>query len=47
MQNILRVLEVWLWLGELRHYIVEKYNSEKVPQILQELAFDTSSYLMA
>jgi hypothetical protein len=40
-------LGAWLWLGELRLYIVAKYNSENVPQILQELAFDASSYLTA
>lgn len=38
-------LGAWLWLGELRLYIVAKYDSEKVPQVLQELAFDADSYL--
>lgn len=38
-------LGAWLWLGELRFYIVEKYNSHDVPRILSELAFDSCSYL--
>lgn len=38
-------LGIWHWLGELRIYIVPKYNSHNVPALLEDLAFDADSYL--
>lgn len=40
-------LGAWFWLGELRNYILVKFNTYNIPGLIEDLAFDADLYLTA